>query len=392
MGSEIFGVLFEHGSEAAFSVDRKTCQILSANRQLEDLIGRSRESLIGLSASEMFLSDERVGDWPEQILSRAGLHEEVALKRLDDYPIYVSLTVAHIQHTQQGDVVACIARDTTERRRLERELISKHTALYSAHAELEQAFRCLRETQHRLEERNRELSVLGAQLAQAAHRAAIGEFSAGIAHSMNNPIGAASSALKQIEKQVQQHGDPQLIHGIERFFRRGQHALSRMENIVSSVRRAHRSGSIDAVPKTVKVVDEIEIILTLFEARLNNIEVVREYIPDATAWVPSDALYHVASNVIDNAIRAMPHGGHLRIQVQEQQNETLVFVSDNGDGIADAVKNDLFEPFASARKDGTGLGLCMARRLARKWGGDVALVPSQKGACFEIRMPSKESK
>ena len=390
VGSEIFGVLFEHGTEAVFSIHRESKHILTANSKLENLVGRSSTSLIGRPAIEMFLQDERVRDWSEQIVTRAGLHEEVALKSLDNYPIYVSLTVAHIEHSRQGSVAACIARDTTERRLLERELIAKHAALYSAHAELEDAFRQLGETQKSLEQRNKELATLGGQLARAAHRAAIGEFSAGIAHSMNNPIGAALSAISQIEKQVNRSSDKQLSEQLERFLRRGKHALSRMESIVASVRRAHKSGDIQVEAKQLCIADEVDIVAMLFEDRFSDIEFVKKCHPEASAWVPSEAFHHVVSNIVDNAIKAMLGGGTLTIETSQRGDNTVLTISDSGKGVPKDFEHLLFEPFASARSDGTGLGLCMAQRLARQWGGDVHLVSADQGACFEITMPSKE--
>ena len=387
MGSEIFGVLFEHGAEAVFSIHRQTRRILSANRRLEDMVGRSSRSLVGSPAQEMFVRDDRVTDWVDRILSRAGLHEEVALRQVDDYPVYVTLTVAHVD-TDAGPIAACVARDTTERRRLERELIAKHTALYSAHKELELAFSKLRETQERLEERNRELSVLGGKLARAAHRATIGEFSAGIAHSMNNPLGAAQSAFRQIGKRIDQHGTPELSTSVDRFLKRGWQGLTRMESIVSAIRRAHKSGTLESRANDLVLEEELDLILSLFEDRLGAVVLTRHCTRGLHARVPSDALYHVVSNLLDNALKALNGHGCLEVACHVETDCVVVSVSDNGPGIAPEMVRNLFEPFASGRSDGTGLGLCMARRLARSWGGDVVHIPMAKGARFDVTMPT----
>ncbi len=390
---QVFGILFEHGTEAVFSIHRDTRRVLAANSRLEDLVGRSRASLVGMPAGELFADDNRDtrdDDWTSRILDRAGLHEEVALRRLDGYTVFVALTVAHIDHPT-APLVACIARDTTERRILEREVIAKHAALYTAHQELEQAFVRLRETQDRLEERNRELSAVGAQLARAAHHAALGEFSAGIAHSMNNPMAALCSAIRQIQRRIEPEKYPELASDLERFFGRTQHAVSRMEVIVTSIRRAHKTGTLEYKPQRVRLADEIDVILSLFDGRSPRVELHVEGDTDVTAWAPPDALHHVLSNLVDNAIRALRGAGKVRLALRSgDDNRVVVSIIDTGPGVPAAMVDSLFEPFVSGRSDGTGLGLCLARRLARQWGGDVVYVPTDEGARFDVTIHRKE--
>ncbi len=386
---EVFGIFFAYGVEAVFTMDRNTHQIISANRHLEDLVGRSVDSIVGSPASALFAEDERrTGLWEERICERAGLHEDVKLQRLDGYPIFVALTVAHLE---QGGVplVACVARDTTERRNLERELIAKHTALYAAHVELNQTVDQLKEAQACLESRNSELAALGSQFAQASQRAAIGEFSAGIAHSMNNPMAALSSALRQISRRVDLRGDNELQDELSRFLSRSDNALGRMETIVDAVRRAHKSGSLPSSAGQVNIADELETALTLFEQRLGNTELHQDFDTSPIAWIPPDALHHVVSNLIDNSLRALEGEGHMRLHLHEDDNSVYLDIEDDGPGLPQKVRDNLFEPFTSGRKDGTGLGLSMSFRLARQWRGDLTHHDLSPGTRFRIRMPKQ---
>ena len=377
LDGQLFGILFENGPEATFSIHRETRTLLSANIRLGDMVGRSCEALIGTSADALFGTDERVDNWVDQLLSRPGLHEDVSLIGLDGYRIYVAVTAAHIDHPEFGPLVAGVARDTTERRILERELIAKHSALYAAHADLAQ--------------RNRELVALGAKFAQAARRANIGEFSAGIAHSMNNPMAALASALRQIMRRIESHGDAELVASVDKFHRRYNHALARLQTIVDAVKRSHRSGKLDGEPKQLVLADELDIAVTLFEARLDKIAVVREFDADTRAWASPDAFHHVVSNLIDNAIRAMADGGQLTLAVRRADDHTVLTIADTGCGIPESIASKLFEPFVSATSEGSGLGLSMSQRLAREWGGDIAVVPTPRGARFDITLPVEES-
>src|SRR5688500_6153123 len=92
----LFGILFEGGPEATFSIQQATRKLLSANIRLEDMVGRSREALVGSAADDLFGADERVDNWVDQLLSRPGLHEDVSLIGLDGYRTYVAVTAAHI--------------------------------------------------------------------------------------------------------------------------------------------------------------------------------------------------------------------------------------------------------------------------------------------------------
>jgi two-component system C4-dicarboxylate transport sensor histidine kinase DctB len=381
LGEQLFGILFDRCSEAVFAVQRDTGALLTANRRFEELTGRTVEALTGQAADALF-ADDGDGGAARAILERSGLHEEIALRRLDGYPVFVTLTVAHLEHREQGALAACIARDTTERRLLERELLAKHVSLYAAHADLERAARSLAE-------RNRELASASAQLSQAARRALIGELSAGIAHSLNNPLAALASAQRGIQAMIEEQGDAALAEAVRRYVTRGRDAVARMESIVRAVRRAHQSG-LPSSPRALALADEVDVALSLFEERLGRIRVVRGWHGGEGAFAPPADLQQVLWNLLDNAILAMPEGGELRVEVAPG-DPAVIAVCDSGAGVDATIEPTLFQPFNSTRPTGTGLGLATARRLARAWGGDVRLAPCPAGARFEILLPEKET-
>lgn len=185
---EVFGLLFDTCSEAVFVLDRATRRVVSANQRAADLLHGELEWLIGRSLTELVHDAERELDSP-------GHYEEVALRGSDGYPVYVELDVVHVRTRNSGELAALAARDTSERRMLERELVAKHTALYTAYADLERAHRELGAAQRELEARNQQLALL-------AWRAAVGELVAGIAHHLNNPVGALASTLRRMSDAV----------------------------------------------------------------------------------------------------------------------------------------------------------------------------------------------
>jgi signal transduction histidine kinase len=85
----------------------------------------------------------------------------------------------------------------------------------------------------------------------------------------------------------------------------------------------------------------------------------------------------------------MPDGGRITVDAQEQNGSITLRVADTGPGIPPEVRDRLFEPFASAgKKNGTGLGLALARQTVLDHGGDMwAESLPGRGAQFFLRLP-----
>ena len=222
---EVFGLLFETSSEAVFVVDRTTQRIVSANVRAAEMLSRQVDSLVGVALRELALEDRD--------LRAPGHYEDVALRGGDDYPVYVELNVVHVDVASHGALAAYTAHDTSERRLLQRELVAKHSALYTAHADLERAHAQLSETKRELETRNQEIAIL-------AWRAAIGELVAGIAHHLNNPVGALASTLRRLVGAVARLA-PEHRGELERLLVRASQITRRIEANVGAVVEASRS-------------------------------------------------------------------------------------------------------------------------------------------------------
>lgn len=100
-------------------------------------------------------------------------------------------------------------------------------------------------------------------------------------------------------------------------------------------------------------------------------------------------LARAVDNLLDNAIRHAR--SEVRVGFEARAGEALIRVADDGPGVAEGLREQLFEPFATGRRDGTGLGLAMAREVALAHGGDLRLVATTGGACFELSLPWPDS-
>lgn len=386
----VFGLLFDLGGDAACVVDRGHHAVLAANAQLGALVGRDPAALIGRRVDELFHLDLDLGG--SGLVDTPGRYEDVWLGEPAgaglDLGLSVSLTVVHLDHPEHGALAACTARDTTERRSLEHDLLAKHASLIAAHGELERTVGELRRTQAMLEDRTREIASMAGQVAQFGWRAAVGEMCATIAHNLNNPVAALQSTLRTIERRA---GDQADAAALTPLVARASSAATRIQEHVAAVVNVHRVGSLDVAPRRLDLARELETALALIAGRTSTIDIRRRFAGPVVALAPQDPLQHVLGIVLDNAVKAMPTGGVLDLAIEAQGGRAVVAVADDGVGLPPHIAARLFEPIVTARPTGAGLGLATAQRLARSWGGDIAYRPRPRGACFEISVPAKES-
>jgi signal transduction histidine kinase len=95
-------------------------------------------------------------------------------------------------------------------------------------------------------------------------------------------------------------------------------------------------------------------------------------------------LERVFTNLLSNAVEAMPAGGSLSIRSTPMQEGIAVFVEDSGPGISPELQPELFRPFVTGKSSGLGLGLALSRQTMIDFGGDLSALapPHGNGACF----------
>lgn len=98
-------------------------------------------------------------------------------------------------------------------------------------------------------------------------------------------------------------------------------------------------------------------------------------------------LERMVRNLVDNAVRHGPEGGVVRIVLRRRENLVDIEVRDAGPGVPAVDRDRIFEPFfrsdgVRSDESGSGLGLSIAREIARAHGGDIVLAEPEEGACF----------
>lgn len=220
-------LLMESITEVVLVTSRASDRILSANLAASELLACELDALVGRPMRELRFEERDVG--------AAGRYEDFALRRSDGYPIYVELTILHVEEPRHGALAVYIARDTTERRSLQMELLAKHSALVCAYRDLERSNLDLVHAKRQLEERTREIASL-------SFRATVGEVVANVAHHLNNPVAALTSTVGRLETLVRTdpHPNPECQRLVERAAAVTARVEARVEALVSACHVATR--------------------------------------------------------------------------------------------------------------------------------------------------------
>jgi len=217
---------------------------------------------------------------------------------------------------------------------------------------------------------------------EGEHHRSLEQLSASIAHEIRNPITAAKSLVQQMGE------DPNGADQVE-YARVAVAELERVEKSISHLLRFAREEETQI--GTVVMEDILESALETFRDRAerSSIEIVRQYDSDGRLEGDSEQLRRVVINLVGNAIDALEEA---RIQVPEirvSMGENLagtdvwVRVSDNGLGIDDEARGQIFDPFYTSRDQGTGLGLALCRKIVDNHGGSIE-VESEPGEGTEF--------
>lgn len=229
-----------------------------------------------------------------------------------------------------------------------------------------------------------------AELADRRALAAVGEFAASLAHEIRNPLTSIQVDLQMVEERLT--GEDSETREIQA---RALAGVQRLDGTVSGALQAARSGRIDH--RGVDVLDPLEAAVYAAEATVREAGGRLELSPPDTgvAQVRGDAqaLEQLFLNLLLNAAQALEGSGTVRVRVGVQDSWVWVVVADDGRGIPEEQRTEVFEPFHTTRPGGTGLGLAIARRLTEAHGGEITMESEVgRGTTVRVRLPALEER
>jgi PAS domain S-box-containing protein len=308
--------------------------ITSWNKAAQRILGYKADEIVGKSVLTL-IPDELQSDEPT-ILSkiRSGErieHFDTVRRTKSGELIDVSLTISPVRDAS-GQIVGAskILRDVSSRKRIENSLI------------------------------------------QAEKIAATGRMAATIAHEINNPLEAVLNLLYLLRP---------LVDGTEgkTYLSTAEIELNRVSHIAKQTLGYYRENA--SASSNIPLSQLAEHALAVYAPRCSafNIDIERCLDSNTRVVLRRGEMMQVISNLVANAIYAMPDGGRLRVCVADSQDPdthepapgVLLTVEDNGVGIPEENLNRVFEAFFTTRPVGTGIGLFVAKQFVEGHGGKI---------------------
>ncbi|MEW6233911.1 MAG: HAMP domain-containing sensor histidine kinase [Candidatus Omnitrophota bacterium] len=216
--------------------------------------------------------------------------------------------------------------------------------------------------------------------------ASIGQLSFSVAHEMRNLLGMIRNAAFNIDRALRR-SDASVQNNLEIINRSINRAREFIDNLLNL---SHASSKTEEVIDVSHIVDNL---LSLFSKELEwrKIELYKNYQPLPLFRIDRNALQECLLNLILNAIQSMDEGGIITITLESWKQGLRISIMDEGCGIPEEVQEKIFDRFYTTKRNGqgTGLGLTIARSIAREQGGDITVKSRVgKGSTFSICLPS----
>jgi PAS domain S-box-containing protein len=329
-------------------------RLVFLNRSGKRLLGQTKQNEMGVTfIFDVFSEEER--QQLDTVIMPALLNKgmwngELRLRNFGSgasIPVLCNLFVIGDPNSSQAAFFACVARDLTERKRAEAALI------------------------------------------QSERLAASGRMAATVAHEINNPLESIMNLLYLLERET-------LTPAGGEYLRIATQELHRVSQIARQTLGFYRGNSSTGI---VSLKEALENVLNLFSGQLlaKNINLVREFETDGRLKGVAGEFRQVFSNLVTNAIDAMPAGGTLIVSTKRTQFHDLpaveVRVSDTGEGIPRSQLQTIFDPFFTTKSEkGTGLGLWVSRNIIHQYGGEIAASTEEDPhrTIFSVIVPAEE--
>jgi signal transduction histidine kinase/DNA-binding response OmpR family regulator len=224
---------------------------------------------------------------------------------------------------------------------------------------------------------------------------ALGQMAAGVAHDFNNILNAILGKVDLMLAHLESDGvSPEAIRQglsvVERISLQGAETVRRIQDIT----RIRKDQSHEALDLNAVVREAIELTRSKWkdesDARGASVKIATDL-----GRIPTTAGSHleitqVVSNLIFNAVEAMPEGGRVSFRTWQDGDRVCLEVADTGTGIPKEIRDRIFEPFFTTKPSGQGLGMAVVYGILSRYGGEISVDSEDgKGTTFRMNLPLK---
>ncbi|TEU09260.1 HAMP domain-containing protein [Candidatus Bathyarchaeota archaeon] len=216
--------------------------------------------------------------------------------------------------------------------------------------------------------------------------AAIGETAAMVGHDLRNPLQVIVGSIDLIKKRLNKRGDSSDGREIEKWVDKIDAQTDYMNKIVSdlqdysrNIKPTREEADVEAlmgdVVSSVDIPGDVDVSIVLDEG-----------LPDIS--VDETLMKRLFTNLILNAVQAMPDGGSLSIRGSLQGDDVVISVEDTGVGIREENLDEIFKPLFTSKAKGTGFGLPVCKRIVDAHGGTISVESEEGvGSTFTVKLP-----
>ena len=240
-----------------------------------------------------------------------------------------------------------------------------------------------------LEENRAEIERLHqGEMARAEHLATIGELAAGLAHEIRNPLAGIAGVVEVMGRELPQASSSRAV------LPEVQSEIQHIQAILNDLLAYARPRPPEFHPGDLNATVEQAVFLARQQVRTKPIEITLE--PDKKLpRILHDPVQvqQVILNLLLNGIQAIANQGKIAVALRQEGEHAVVCIRDNGRGISRESLPKIFKPFFTTRKEGTGLGLPLAKGIVESHQGRIQVTSEpERGAQFEVWLPISRAK
>ena len=379
-----YEAIFNQASDAIISLNGELFD--DANMAFQQLTGFIKADLMGKSIACVAPQKGhdkipmRTRPLAMKMFAQAGTYEDVAVLRKDGHIRIVDMSVRHVNDPKSGALAIVLLRDVTERKKMERELVTKHGELQNAY--------------HQMEKANLDLKAMQEILVQSGKLAALGELAAGIAHEINQPLQGIRGYSQELQAIFLPKIEGSDKETAEYFLNEVITNTDKMAKIIKHLRTftSKSEEGFESIDVHTSVDNCLKLVHNQFKS--HGIEVKKDFGDLPAIYTNEVQLEQVFINLLTNArdaIEATGRGqGQISIKTVLDGDFIEATVEDNGIGMDTKTKKKLFNPFFTTKEvgKGMGIGLSLSYGILEKLQGTIVVESSEgKGTKFLIRLP-----
>ena len=223
---------------------------------------------------------------------------------------------------------------------------------------------------------------LEATLRRQDRLAALGKVVAGVAHEIRNPLNSIRLQLELLKRRAQKG----TVSGAEIDAAMGQ--VDRLNTMLGQLLGFGKPDVTDRSLQPLQPLAERSFKMVEDRARSRGVRLRLAGHDGLEANVNAVQVEQVLTNLLLNAVEASPDGSEVTLSIQASGEDVVeLVVNDRGPGIADTIRDHIFDAFFTTRPEGTGLGLSVSQQIVAAHGGMLSFDTSPQGTTFVVRLP-----